>query len=280
MSTNQEPTNRDMSDRRSIRSWLDRPLCRSYVVAVFSSCSVLTLASHGQVITIHWAFGSLIDGESEVLGAWFLDGDTPAVPAGVFSDMLPRGAEFIRIGVGDFAGAEAAFTQIYRHGELVPSVEQTVESLASRVAKRHRLEVSASFRAVAEAEDADARRSELEKFQASCLGKRYPEVAERWGRALAGFERIYALSAQLRGLVRSADRTAAEVHGRLTRAILRHGPFVDSTAALDFVAGTLDRAEQRLDRERAIAVAAREAGSTTLRRSPPIADAVSVPALA
>ncbi|WP_415655590.1 transposase [Roseateles sp.] len=265
----------------SIDRWLTRPLCRRYVGAVFCSTPTSSVANgRRESAVIFWGLGRLATGEVDVVGAWLSrEMGTPA-PASMFGDLRSRGAEFIRLGVGNLEGVDNAFKQIYRHSEFVPSMEQELEAVLALVALRHRATVAGQLRAVAEAKEADARRAGLEKFQASCLGERYPEVAERWARALAGFEPIYKLSAQLRGLVRSADRTAAEVRGRLTRAILRHGPFVDSTAALEFVATTLDRAEQRLDRERAVAVAAREAGSTTLRRHPPIAGAVSVPALA
>ena len=261
--------------------WVHRPLCRRYAAAVFSCTGKLDLtANAGQPQAICWALGSLINGEGEVLGAWLNQDTTATAMPAVFGELQARGAEFIRFGVGDFRGAEASFKRTYRHGEIVVSVEQAIESIAAQVPPRHRLDVSNQLRAAAEAESLEAALSELGRFQASSLGERYPEVVRHWGDALARFEPIYSLDEQLRGLIRLADRTAADVRGRLSRAILRHGPFSDSGAALDFVAISLVRAEQRLDRERAAAVAARKAGSKTSRRAVPMAGAVGVPTLA
>jgi len=50
-----------------------------------------------------------------------------------------------------------------------------------------------------------------------------------------------------------AEAVADDVRHRLARAIRRHGHFENEPAALDFVAGALQRAERRLDRERRIA---------------------------
>ena len=53
--------------------------------------------------------------------------------------------------------------------------------------------------------------------------------------------------------VHGAARAAYDIHAALARSIRRHGSFANPSAALDFVAATLQRAERRMDRERAIA---------------------------
>jgi transposase-like protein len=51
----------------------------------------------------------------------------------------------------------------------------------------------------------------------------------------------------------AAQAVADDVRQRLARAVRRHGSFENDAVALDFVAGALQRAERRLDRERRIA---------------------------
>jgi len=53
--------------------------------------------------------------------------------------------------------------------------------------------------------------------------------------------------------VQGAAQAAHDIHVALARSIRRHGSFENPSAALDFVAATLQRAERRMDRERAIA---------------------------
>ncbi|MFG6432876.1 transposase [Pelomonas parva] len=270
-----------MGNTYSANSWLSRPLCRRYIAAVFSSTDQLRLIANAdgpQVIC--WALGSLINGESEVLGAWLSKDGTFSPRSSVFGELKARGAEFIRLGVGNLAGEDASFKLAYCHGEIVDSVEQALEAVAARVPPRHRQEMLRCFRAAAEAETLELGRSELARFQGSGLGEKYPDVVQLWGDALARFEPIFSLNEQLRGLVRLADRTAADVRGRLNRAILQHGPFSDSGAALDFVALSLARAEQRLDRERGNAEAARGVGRRASGAGLSMSDAVGVPTLA
>lgn len=279
MSTNREPTNRDMSDEQSDHGWLGRPLCRRYTAVVFSPCFVpLQIGSAGSAV-VHWALGSLINGEVEIVGAWASHNGAFQAGTSTFGELLARGAEVIGFGVGDLARCEPEFRQIYRKGQLLPSVEQSLEQISGLMRPRHRVDVLKCLRAAAEAE-ALGQQSALANFQILRLGKRYPEVVQRWGEALAAFEPIYDLNSQLRAQIRLADRTAAEVRGCLARAIHRHGPFTDPAAAFDFVAISLARAEKRLDRERAAAMAARRAGSTTARRAASRPGALSVPTLA
>lgn len=158
--------------------------------------------------------------------------------------------------------------------------EHAIKSLAARACSRERIALTSCLRAVAEADHLHVANSHMGRLQASSFGERYPEVVQRLREALAATEPNYALNSQLRAHIRSADRTAAEVRGCLARAILRHGPFTDSAAALDFVATFLARAERRLDRKRAAAVAARQVGSTIAQRVSTIPGSLSVPTLA
>ncbi len=79
-----------------------------------------------------------------------------------------------------------------------------------------------------------------------------------------GVERIWKIADTYTGTSTDAgqdqDRTwripmfeAAQVHAGLTRAVRRQGSFASEAAVLDFVSGTLRRAERRLDRERPFA---------------------------
>lgn len=263
----------------SVEKWLVRPLCRRYVAVVLSTSLIPFRGSTGRPRAVRWALGSLIDGEVEVLGAWPTESESGPAPELMFGELQARGAEFIRFGVGHLVGVEDEFTRLFGHGDVVASIECELESVLASVPPRYRLEVSRHLRAAADAATQEAGLSQLAEFQGSRLGERYPEVVRHWSDALAGFEPIYRLHPRLRGLVRSADRTAADMRERLTRAILRHGPFVDSDAALAFVADTLLRTEQRLDRARAAALAARQAAQASVAAGP-APHSLAVPTLA
>lgn len=264
-----------------ITNWLTKPLCRRYVAVLFSSNPATgSWGEGGESGGIVWAIGTLTSGDSEILGVWRAHADTRLAMASVFGDVHERGAEFIRFGIGDLVGVRSEFKQIYKTAELFGSVEQALEQVGALLPPRHRLDVLSCLRDAAEAESLEAGRSVLARFQGSVLGRRYPRVVRRWDEALESFASAYSLDAQLRGIVRLADRTAADVRGRLQRAILRHGRFTDSAAELNFVAATLARVEQQMDRDRAIARPVRQAESMISRGALRARAGVGVPTLA
>lgn len=255
-----------------------RPLCRTYAVVVFNRQSVPVFEVDLYSSEIQWAIGCLKNGEAEVLGVWRrLTSDKAAVPDGVLAEMHDRGVQFIETGIGPgLQGGTLA--PLFANARCLDSVEQAVDSLADLMRPRHRGAFVSLMRGCVETADAASARTELARIQGSDLGERYPAVVRLWREALAGFTPIFSLSEQLRALIRSTDQRAAEVRGQLTRAISRHGPFADSAVALDFVATSLARTEQRWDRERAAARAARmpRTSGGTVRR----AEALGVTTLA
>ncbi|HEV6967942.1 MULTISPECIES: transposase [Roseateles] len=257
-----------------------RPLCRRYAAVVLRRTAVPVEAPEGVILqALRWAVGCLSNGELELLGVWIVPHGSVTVPILPVADLNVRGVVEIGIGVGTAGEIGQTPANSFPRVRNVASVEQILESVLASVPPRYRLEVSRHLRAAADAATQEAGLSQLAEFQGSRLGERYPEVVRHWSDALAGFEPIYRLHPRLRGLVRSADRTAADMRERLTRAILRHGPFVDSDAALAFVADTLLRTEQRLDRARAAALAARQAAQASVAAGP-APHSLAVPTLA
>lgn len=238
--------------------WLRRPLCRRYAVVVFGVLSKLELKTDPAVDrTICWAFGTLLNGDSEILGAWHSDTDA-AVPPEVFGQLYHRGVEFVRCGLGDLAGVESAFKAAFRNSATFPSLEQTLAASLADVKPRHRSAMSRLLRAaVGDPMDAGPMVSSPDISSAE-LRERYPKLTRQWSEAAATFRQLFELPEPYRRLVRSVDRAAAELQGRLERSIHRHGPFVDSDEAFDFVVAGLRRADLQLDREARAAQHARD----------------------
>jgi transposase-like protein len=177
-----------------LSGWLNRPLCRRYVLGIFDVAIVRLRDADGcRDQPVHWAFGWLADGECEPLGAWIEPKRGAECPLQMLEDLKGRGVERIWHVMGTDRGnlkerVTAAFTST------------TVCSSVDRV------------------------------------------LAE-------------ALAAARRRVLPSPERVAEHVREGLIRAIRRQGSFENEAAALDFIAGALQRAERRLDRERVIAQA-------------------------
>jgi transposase-like protein len=250
--------------------WLRRPLCRRYAVVVFGTLSKLKLRTEPNANrTICWAFGTLLNGDSEILGAWHSDMDA-AIPPEVFGQLNHRGVEFVRCGVGDYA--EPAFMAAFRNSATCPSIEQTLAATLADVKPGHRAAMSRLLRAaVGDLTDAAPTVSSPDISSAE-LRERYPKLTRQWSEAAATFRQLFELPEPYRRLVRSVDRAAAELQGRLERSIHRHGPFVDSDEAFDFVVAGLRRADLQLDREARAAQHARDESAWQFRHRMPTSD--------
>jgi len=79
---------------RSRTQWLQRPLCRRYVLTFFDVVVARLRDGAGfRDLRVHWAFGWLVDGEGEALGAWVDSGDGVVDPARLLAGLQVRGFE-------------------------------------------------------------------------------------------------------------------------------------------------------------------------------------------
>jgi putative transposase len=241
-------------DQREL--WLSRPLCRHFVGGFFSTAIVLVRSLDGvQEQAVHWAFGCLLDGDCELLGAWARVGKGSVLPADVVADLEVRGVERIRFVVGSDLVDVGGGQRVAPFGATeLPSIEQTFAVTLAHVAPRHRGAVEFALRVVAAAGSGEAAGAALTAFERGQWGEMYPQIVAQWRLALTQLAPLFALPTSLRRVVGSGDRTAATLHRSLVRAIDRHGSFVSQAAALEFVVDALLRAERRLDRARAVAV--------------------------
>lgn len=261
--------------------WLKRALCRRYAAVAFttiSSPAVRNQSDLGQ--TFCWAFGSLINGECEILGAWKLD-SVSATPANVFGDLYVRGVEFLRCGIGDLGDDEAAFVATFRNAALYPSIEQSFFAAIDAVKPRHRAAMSTLLRAALGGAGTESIAVSLPGSSSEDFRQKYPGILDQWGQAVARWQPVSELPEPYARLVRSVDRSSAAIQECLMRAIKRHGPFADSAEAFAFIVDALLRADLRLQRDEDVEELARVApGSRAGRVAPVSGDAVGTPTLA
>lgn len=239
--------------------WLSRALCRRYAVVAFISLVLPPLKNQlGENRTIWWAFGCLIKGECEVLGAWNLDAKA-ATTTEVFGNLHNRGVEFVRCGLGDLANVEAGFLATFRMAAVYPSIEQSLASAIGFTKPRHRAAMASLLHAAINESGAGRATVSEPEISSEDLRQKYPGILERWDETAAAFEPLFSLADPYRRFVRSVDRAAIGMQERLVKAMHRHGPFADSAEAFDFVVDWLVRADLRLMRDAEAKELAREA---------------------
>lgn len=205
-----------------------------------------------------WALGVHSDGESEVLGTWIQPDACSASRAAMFADLEARGVESVRFLVSHIpvSGVGGPLPVTSFGATDLPSIEQSLLVTLAEVAPRHRSAIASALRAVVAAGRGEAVGDAMAAFELGPWGEQYPQLVAQWRLVLAQWMPVFALPAPQRRVVLAGVRMAVELNESLVRAIARHGPFADSAAALAFVADRLQRAERRLDRQRAFVAAA------------------------
>jgi len=96
---------RALRDGALLSGWLNRPLCRRYILGIFDLAIVRSRAADGfRDHPVHWAFGWLADGECEPLGVWIESERGSEGPLQMLADLKGRGVERIWHVTGTDAG--------------------------------------------------------------------------------------------------------------------------------------------------------------------------------
>ncbi|MCE4558016.1 transposase [Roseateles cellulosilyticus] len=229
--------------------WLHRPLCRRYAAVVFGAISDVRLktdADKGR--TICWAFGSLINGDGEILGAWISDTQSGAATE-VFGDLRSRGVESIRCGLGNFGDVADVFGATFQQSALHPSGELAFARAIGKVKPAHRSALASMLREVSGDRGAAPETVAAAEISSEKLRQKYPEVLDQWRETVARSQPLLALPEPYRRLVRLVDQTASGMQERLMKSIHQRGAFVDSAEAFAFVVEWLVRADRQLQRD-------------------------------
>lgn len=82
-------------------SWLTRPLCVRYALAIFAVTTVRIRNADGVCkLPVHWGFGWLSDGDCESLGTWLGVHASDTAPPEILDDLKERGVERIWHAIG------------------------------------------------------------------------------------------------------------------------------------------------------------------------------------
>ncbi|MCU7373218.1 transposase [Paucibacter sp. O1-1] len=220
------------------------PLCRRYVSAHFDEHPVQVLAADGALreLVVSRAVGILTDGDWEALGAWPGAAVGPAFWRGVWADLDSRGVDKISLVCASDLDARV----LCPVGKVLTPFRRILGQGYVSAASGVGVLRAEARRVVREASGVRAARLALKRLLAGSGAGRAAVLSPDWPEVLDGFRPFYALRPHRRALVRAGDEYLEQLGLRLSRAVARHGPFVDVASAVSFVAQTLACVERRL----------------------------------
>lgn len=220
--------------------WHTRPLCRTYLLLLFETLSLqVNDGGPACVRALRWAFGVLPDGQHEVLGAWLAPEAQEAGWQEVFEDIKVRGVEKIGfVASNEPATVHAVVRAVYPSATSLPSIGQllTPEPFRPRYRDPQACDVAGLDRAALAA---------LAGVAVTRFDSKHPVALQRRRAAVQQLGSFNALPPRIRGFLLASEVTLQQLQRSASRAITRHGPFADGSAATALVVDALRLAERR-----------------------------------
>ncbi len=168
-----------------VSAWQSRPLEPMYPVVFFDALRVKI--REDAVVrnkAIYLALGILPGGTREILGLWIENTEGAKFRMKVFNDLKTRGVADILIAVTDgLKGMAEALAAVFPATTLQTCIVHLIRNSLEYASWRDRKALAAAIKPIYTAPSAEAAEAELNAFERSALGQKFPTMAATWRRA-------------------------------------------------------------------------------------------------
>jgi putative transposase len=228
-----------------IEAWRARPLEAVYPIVYFDALHV-KVAEDRSVRTraCYLAVGVTCDGDREALGLWWQETEGAKFWLAVLNDLQRRGVRDVLIACVDgLSGFPDAIAAVFPQTWVQTCIVHLIRSSMRYVSYRDRRPLAADLRPIYTAPNADAARSELERFDEQ-WGARYPMIADAWRQRWEHIIPFLSLPEDLRRIVYTTN-TIEAMQRQIRKAIKTRGHFPDEQAATKLIYLAIERAETK-----------------------------------
>jgi putative transposase len=214
-------------------SWQSRPLEPLYPVVFFDALRV-KIRSDGLVQNkaVYLALGMLPDGTREVLGLWIEHTEGAKFWLKVFTELRNRGCQDILIAVVDgLKGLPEAIGTAFPKTTVQTCIVHLIRNSLEYASWKDRKALAAALRPIYTASTAEAALEELDAFEQSELGQRYPAAAKCWRRAWEHVVPFFAFSTHIRRVIYTTNAIES-LNMQLRKIIKNRGHFPNDEAAV------------------------------------------------
>jgi putative transposase len=215
-----------------VKEWQSRPLEPMYPVVFFDALRVKI--REDAVVrnkAIYLALGVLPDGTRDILGLWIESTEGAKFWMKVFNDLKTRGVDDILIAVTDgLKGMPEALEAVFPCTTLQTCVVHLIRNSLDYANYKERAPLAAAIKPIYTAPSAEAAEAELDAFEQSALGKKYPTVVAAWRRAWDRVIPFFAFPPAVRKVIYTTNAIES-VNARLRKIIKTRGHFPNDDAA-------------------------------------------------
>ena len=212
-----------------VTAWQSRPLEPMYPVVFFDALRVKI--REDAVVrnkAIYLALGVLADGRREILGLWIEGTEGAKFWMKVFNDLKTRGVDDILIAVTDgLKGMPEALGTVYPATTLQTCIVHLIRNSLDFASWKA---LAAAIKPIYTATNADTAQAELDAFEQSAWGAKFPTVVAAWRRAWDRVIPFFAFPPAVRRVIYTTNAIES-INAQLRKIIKSRGHFPSDDAA-------------------------------------------------
>jgi putative transposase len=248
-----------------VKAWQTRPLESVYPIMYFDAMVVKVKESH-QVRNkaAHIAIGVDCYGIKHVLGIWVQTSEGSKFWGGVMAELRNRGVQDVLIACVDgLTGFPEAVEATWEHTVVQTCVVHLIRASMRYVSYNDRKAVAAALRPIYTAATESAAAQELDIFEGSNWGKKYPATVKVWRDAWERFIPFLEFPPAVRKIIYTTN-SSESLNYQLRKIIKNRGHFPNDDAVVKLLWLAIRDIEDKRARERA-----KQAGWPKNKRSAP-----------
>jgi putative transposase len=219
-----------------VGAWQTRPLEQMYPVVFFDALRV-KIRDEAVVRSkaVYLALGILSDGTKDILGIWIENTEGAKFWMKVFNDLKTRGCNDILIAVTDgLKGMGEALAVVYPATTLQTCIVHLIRNSLDYASWTDRKALAAAIKPIYKAVSAEAAQAELDAFEQSDWGQRFPTVVAAWRRVWDKVIPFFAFPPEVRRVIYTTNAIES-VNARLRKIIKTRGHFPSDEAATKLI---------------------------------------------
>jgi len=219
-----------------VNAWQSRPLEVRYAIVFFDALRV-KVRDEGLVKNkaVYLAIGMRASGHKEVLGIWLEQAEGAKFWMRVMSEIKARGTQDILIAVVDgLKGFPEAITSIFPETTVQTCIVHLIRYSMQFASWKERKAIAGALKPIYRAADAQAAAAELDAFDQSEWGRKYPAIAQSWRRNWEAVIPFFAFPTEVRKIIYTTNAIES-LNASVRKAIRNKGHFPNDQAATKMI---------------------------------------------
>jgi putative transposase len=229
-----------------VNAWQNRPLESSYPIVLFDALRV-KVRDEGLVKNkaVYLAIGIRASGHKEVLGLWIEQAEGAKFWLRVMNEIRSRGTQDILIAVVDgLKGFPEAITSVFPQAIVQTCIVHLIRYSMQFASWKERKLIAAALKPIYRAPSAEAAAAELEAFDQSLWGRKYPAIAQSWRRNWEAVIPFFAFPPEVRKIIYTTNAIES-LNASVRKAVRNKGHFPNDQAATQLIWLALRNIEQK-----------------------------------